>query len=133
MRSSISGLVAGIIGSRILASQWSHISAQPPAVIEKTGKLLLAQPLSSEEVQSLKIGLETKTGVGGEADAMKISSFMAGSCATDPGSPEFARGGRISPASPGWGGQINNWKRCFLTGAGIYLYIFKCDNVKRRS
>jgi len=45
--SSISGEVAGIIGSRILAWQWSQFRPQAPAVIEKDGKLFRPQPLSS--------------------------------------------------------------------------------------
>jgi hypothetical protein len=35
------------MGSRIFAWQWSHMRAQPPAVMEKAGKLSLPQPLSS--------------------------------------------------------------------------------------
>jgi hypothetical protein len=45
--SSISGEVAGIIGSRILAWQWSQLSPQAPPVIENDGKLFFEQPLSS--------------------------------------------------------------------------------------
>ena len=53
--------MAGIIGSRIFASQWSHISAQPAAVIENAGKLFLPQLDSSLLSYSLKVGVEKRT------------------------------------------------------------------------
>ena len=56
-------MVAGIIGSRIFAWQWSQSSAQAPAVTEKAGKEFLPQPFISEVEYSLKVGVEKRIGV----------------------------------------------------------------------
>jgi len=56
----MSGLVAGIIGSRIFFWQWSQLSAHPPAVMEKAGNEFFPHPDISELSNSLKVGVEKR-------------------------------------------------------------------------
>src|SRR5690606_11066241 len=74
LRSSISGVVAGIIGSRIFAWQWSQSSAQAPAVTEKAGNEFLPQPFSSLVAYSLNVGVEKRIGRDPDSSAAPCSS-----------------------------------------------------------
>ena len=52
-----SGVSAGIMGSRILALQWSHWSLHLAPVMETAGQAFLPHTLTSEDWKALKVGV----------------------------------------------------------------------------